>query len=188
MNTIIIHGMPDKEEYESTSSYQASKQHWIPWLVEAVAQKGETVTAPEMPHPYDPSYDAWVRVFETCPVTETTTLIGHSGGAGFLVRWLSEHPVSCNSLILVAPWIDPDHELKGAFFDFIIDPTLSERIASIVVLYGDNDMESVLKTVDELKAALPKVLFVALPGKGHCTTEDMGTNEFVEILPFITSS
>lgn len=185
MNTIIIHGMPDKEEYESAPSYKASEQHWIPWLMQTITQAGESAVAPEMPRPYEPLYDAWCSVFETCAITETTTLIGHSGGAGFLVRWLSEHPVFCKRLILVAPWLDPEHELATDFFDFTIDPKIPERIESITILYGDNDMEPVLKSVDELKAVFPHAVFVALPGKGHCTEEDMGTKEFVEILPFI---
>lgn len=45
-----------------------------------------------MPVPYAPSYEAWSRVFEERPITAGTIAVGHSCGAGFLVRWFATHP------------------------------------------------------------------------------------------------
>lgn len=188
MNAIIIHGMPSKEEYVSIAGYKASAQHWIPWLSHELIKRGIHADTPEMPKPYAPSYKDWCAVFEQFEITNDTILVGHSCGAGFLVRWLSEHPVLIKKLVLVAPWIDPEKTLSTDFFNFVIDTTLVSRIGSIVVLYGDTDEYDVLVSVDELKATLPGGYYSALPGKGHCTYEDMGTIVFPELLEVVLSS
>ncbi|MEX0652068.1 MAG: alpha/beta fold hydrolase [Candidatus Paceibacterota bacterium] len=73
-----------------------------------------------MPEPYLPNYEKWIEVFEQFKVDEETDLVGHSCGAGFLLRWLSENKINVGKLVLVAPWIDPINELgdENNFFDF----------------------------------------------------------------------
>jgi len=46
-----------------------------------------------MPEPYSPDYAKWCSVFKQFVIDSDTQLIGHSCGAGFLLRYLSENDV-----------------------------------------------------------------------------------------------
>ncbi len=141
-----------------------------------------------MPEPWQPDYDKFKAEFEKLTVNPDTILVGHSCGCTFLVRWLSETKKSVAKLILVAPWkfgADADAYRK-AFYDFTIDPELSQRVGSIY-LFTSNDEES------EGKAGLTMFhdaiggTIIDLPNHGHYTQGDMGTEEFPELLQLIMS-
>ncbi|HEY0980231.1 MAG TPA: alpha/beta hydrolase [Candidatus Paceibacterota bacterium] len=183
-NAIVIHGMPSKEEYIARGA-TSSKQHWLPWIKSELEAQGIAVETPEMPEPYAPQYEKWKAVFEQFPIDEETILIGHSCGAGFLVRWLSENKKKVGVVILVAPWMDPEHEereLVSDFFDFIIDPALAERTKGITVFISSDDDAPMQKTAELLKEAIAGLMVVEFAGKGHFTEGDMGTTEFPELL------
>lgn len=181
-NAIIIHGMPSKENYYSFGTDSESNCHWLPWLQKEFTIREILAQTPEMPEPYEPVYEKWCSVFNQFSVNEYTILIGHSCGGGFLVRWLSENKIKVGQVLLVAPWTDPEKELSTGMFDFIIDPDLVSKTAGLTVMYSLDDDETILKTVDELKAALPQAIFKEFSDKGHFTLEDTGTVEFPEIL------
>lgn len=180
---IIVHGMPSKEEYFDDSFPKPSKAHWIPWIKNALEEKGASVETPEMPEPYEPKYDLWVSGFEKLNVDENTILVGHSCGGGFLVRYFSEHPeLHSKKIILVAPWIDPEpHELDTGFFDFEIDKTLTDRV-ELVVFYSTDDYEVCIKSAEIIKENLPNGIYHKFSDKGHFTEGDLGTKEFPELL------
>lgn len=180
---ILIHGMPDKEEYFSDVKPSSSNKHWLPWMQKQLAMKSILSQAPEMPKPYDPNYDKWVEVFEQFKISNETTLVGHSCGGGFLLRYLSEHPnLHPKKIVLVAPWIDPEpHELDTGFFDFTIDPTLTDR-TSLIVFYSTDDDEPMVKTAEIIQRTLPNATYHEFDNKGHFTKGDLGTEEFPELL------
>ena len=71
---------------------------------------------------YQPKYELWKTEFEKNEIDEETSLVGHSNGAGFIIRWLSENKdVRVDKVILVAPWLDPTNRKGSEFFDFVID-------------------------------------------------------------------
>ncbi len=181
-NAIIIHGMPDKEEYDRVNGDLKAIGHWIIWIQEEFIKRGISAEVPAMPVPYEPKYDAWKKTFESYDITPETILVGHSCGAGFLVRWLSENKNKVGDVVLVAPWMDPTKEFTTEMFDFIIDPELVSRCKSLNVMYSIDDDKGVIITVDELKSALPTAVFKEFIDKGHFTLEDMGTLEFPELL------
>lgn len=185
-NAIIIHGMPDKEEYDRVEGSLKALGHWIIWLQKALVKKGVDAVVPAMPVPYEPKYEAWKNTFEQYDITPETILVGHSCGAGFLVRWLSENKNQVGKVVLVAPWVDPTKEYTTEMFDaFTIDPELVARCKEFTVVYSLDDDQGVIITVDELKAALPAGQFKEFSGKGHFTFDDMGTHEFPEILTIL---
>src|SRR3989344_7820689 len=108
---IIIHGMPDREEYYDVGRPASSNCHWFPWIQKQLLLKDIVAQTPEMPVPYNPEYNAWKKVFEGFYPDEETILIGHSCGAGFIVRYLSENNIKVGKVVLVAPWIDPNKKL-----------------------------------------------------------------------------
>ena len=104
---ILIHGTCNHVEYFSDQYPSLSNSHWFPWLQKQLLMHGYLAQAPEMPNATRPKYEEWKDTFQRFPIDGETILIGHSCGAGFLLRWMSELPARVARLILVAPWIDP---------------------------------------------------------------------------------
>lgn len=175
---IILHGMPSKEEYVSGEGSEPSKMHWLPWLKSELEKEGWEVYTPELPRPYEPVYEEWQRVFETFSINEETVLVGHSCGAGFLVHYLSEHPVKVGKVMLVGPWLDPTHELKTHFFDFTLDRDLAKKTQGITIFFSLDDGQEVLESVAKLQKEIPEIEMQTFTNCGHFTFEDMGTREF----------
>lgn len=181
-NAIIIHGMPYKEEYDDPHIPASSERHWLPWLREELKLRGIAAVTPEMPIPYNPEYQAWKNVFEQYPLSEETILVGHSCGAGFIIRYLSENNVKVGKVVLVAPWLDPEKSLDTGMFDFTIDTDLLSKVARLVIFSSTDDMEEVQESVAILKAKIPAIQVVEFKDYGHFCVEDMGTEAFPELL------
>lgn len=124
---IILHGMPEQNEYYDPQRPASSNCHWLPWIQKQLLLMNVVAQTPEMPVPFNPEYSAWKIMFERFSLDENTFLIGHSCGAGFIVRYLSENTVKVGKVVLVAPWIDPDHYLDTGMFDFKIDENIVQR-------------------------------------------------------------
>jgi len=177
---VILHGMPSEKSYLDAARDAQSNSHWLPWLQQQLVASGILAQTPELPRPYKPVYEEWEKVFEWFPTGENTMLVGHSCGAGFLVRWLSQHKGRVGKVALVAPWMDPHGEL-GGFFDFQIDPEVSQRAESITIFISEDDDEEMHDAVARIEKAWPDAQVVRMQGKGHFTLGDMGTREFPEL-------
>ncbi len=180
---IIIHGMWDSEnEHRDARNGAASNSHWLPWIQRQLIVKDILAQTPEMPHPYAPDYDAWKQVFEYFPLDTETILIGHSCGAGFIVRYLSEHDIHVGKVILVAPWIDPTHSLQSKMFEFGIDENIISKTKGITIFSSTDDMADVQESVKILTEKIKDARVVSFEKMGHFCFEDMGTEEFPELL------
>ncbi len=184
---IIIHGYNDKLEYADKSRPAASNDHWIPWIQRQLLLNGIEAQTPEMPGFFEPNYEAWKKMFERFEVNEDTILIGHSCGGGFLVRWLSENNKKVGKVILVAPWLDPNHVIDPDFFKFEIDPKISAKTESLVIMYSTDDAPEVLESIETLREKLVNAKFQEFSGKGHFTLNDMKTGEFPELLKNVSN-
>lgn len=184
---IILHGMPSKEEYlNNPERLSPSNEHWLPWLQQQLIGNGVLAQTPEFPEPYAPDYEKWREAFERFPVDEETMLIGHSCGAGFLARWLSEHAVNISKIALVAPWLDPEpRTLKNGFFEFEIDSTVQERTESIAIFSSADDDADIHKSAALVREAWPKAQLIEFEDKGHFTHGDMKTEEFPELRDYL---
>lgn len=141
---------------------------------------------PEIPNVYNPEYEVFVREVERFDINPETTLVGHSMGAGFWVRYLTEHPeITVNKVVLVAPWLNPDHEYDFDFFDFEIDQNIAECITELVVFSSDNDSQDVQDTVKILQEKLPTATIRNFHEYGHFTLKSMKTDAFPELLEAI---
>lgn len=180
--------MPSKEEYFDPNYPSPSNCHWFPWLQKKLILNGILTQTPEMPQPYQPDYKQWKKEFEQFTIDQNTTLIGHSCGGGFLVRYLSENKTAAHKLILVAPWLDPEREETTTFFDFTIDSSIQDRIQEIHILLSDNEeLTGIKESVEIIQKALPKAKFHLIQNMGHFCLEDMKTNEFPKLLELILS-
>lgn len=181
-NAIILHGKPDKEEYYSDAYPSCSNSHWLPWLQKQLLIQDIYAVTPELPQAYKPVYEKWQKEFEKHPVTKDTLLVGHSCGAGFLLRWLSDSKKSGDKLVLVAPWIDPEKKKVPEFFDFVIDSEIQNRFNYISIFISHDDSKEVLDSFEIIKKALPKSVVHEFDDKGHFCYEDLHTEQFPELL------
>lgn len=118
---VLLHGRPAKWQYDllKISHLKVSNTNWFSWLRKQLVKRGFEVESPEIPKSYKPEWNIWVKEVEKCKIGPETTLVGHSTGGGFWVRYLSEHPkLKVNKIILVAPWIDVEQANPVRFFRF----------------------------------------------------------------------
>jgi len=182
-NAIILHGRPSKAEYYGERFPSMSNSHWIPWLQSQLIKKDIPAATPDVPMNFKPDWPVWVKEVERFEIGPETILVGHSTGAGFWVRYLSEHKnLRVGKVILVAPYLDVEKEEEPEFFDFKLDPNISARTAGLTIFHSDNDMASVQSTTQHLRENLKEFKYVEFHSYGHFTMGSMKTQEFPELL------
>lgn len=183
LDCIIIHGCPSNAEKAMDPARRTYDKHWIPWVKKELMDRGIRTETPLMPDPWAPDYEAFKREFEKFDVSENTILIGHSCSSAFLVRWLGESKQKIKKLILVAPWkiADEGDEFRKNFYEYPIDETIKLRVGEIVMFTADDEEEGGRKSLAIFHKALGGKI-TELKGRGHYTLEDMGTEEFPELL------
>ena len=183
---IIIHGKPSKEEYFAPQMPAPSNNHWLPWIQRELLLNGILAQTPEMPEPYQPVYEKWCAVFEQFKIDKDTMLVGHSCGAGFLVRWLSEHPVKVGKVALVAPWIDPERQRGREMFDGLrIDADLAARTDGVCLFVSSDDYKEILDTAKKFKETIRNIHVEEFSNYGHFVTFSMKTDAFPELMRFL---
>ena len=187
-NAIILHGLLSKTEYYAEKYPSASNSHWLPWLQKHLMINDIKADTPEIPNVYEPVYETFVSEVERFDISPDTMLIGHSMGAGFWVRYLSEHPeLHVDKVVLVAPWLNLEHEYDIDFFDFKIDQSIIERVNEFIIFNSDNDMLPVQQTVEFIKEKVPATTVRVFHEYGHFTSGSMKTDAFPELLEALLS-
>lgn len=185
-NAILIHGRPDKEEYFDPKYPSASNSHWFPWLTKQLQIHNIFTVALEMPTPWQPRYEIWKKELERFDITPETTLVGHSCGGGFILRWLSEKKdTRVGKVVLVAPWLNPENNPRSDtadFFNFDVDPELVNRTAGVTIFHSDNDQQTIYASVQMIRDKVRKISYEEFHKYGHFCYGDMKTVEFPELL------
>ncbi len=185
---IILHGMPSKEEYFKPGRPSQSNSHWLPWLQHHLILRSILTQTPEMPEPYKPDYEKWCSLFEQFEINQDTSLVGHSCGGGFLIRYLSENKTNVGKVALVAPWINPDDgRPEKGFFNFEIDPDIVNRTKGIKLFFSTDDDKEELNTAELLKNRVKNLEVQEFNDRGHFTLGEMKTVEFPELLTYLIS-
>ncbi len=163
-----------------------SNMHWLPWLQKQLLIRDIPTATPEVPFSFRLDYEVWKEEFERYDISEETLLVGHSCGAGFLVRWLSEHKgVHVGKVILVAPWMDPKGKRYGDMYPCAIDERLIERTQGVTIFNSDNDRESIQMTVENLRSLFPGIEYREYHEYGHFMSKDLNGDAFPELLQYI---
>ena len=184
-NCIIVHGS-NSSEASSKEGKSENLRHWKPWLKRKLEENGIRTSNELYPENWLPDYDKWKKVFEKNSINEDTTLVGHSAGTAFILRWLSENEKKVDRVILVAPSVVKTEKYKrlSKLNDFEYDSSLKNSFNQIVVFYSDNDHEHIIESAKQIHSRLGGKL-ILLKGKGHFCFKDMGTKEFPELLESI---
>jgi predicted alpha/beta hydrolase family esterase len=184
-NAVLVHGAPSKEDYLDPQKPSESNAHWFPWLQKQLIINGINTQTPDMPDSYKPDYEKWRREFERYDIGPQTLLVGHSTGAGFLLRWLSENKdTSVGKIILVAPYIGFGAKVPTSFFNFTLDENLADRTGRLVIFNSDDDKGYIQRSANELRHKLKgaNTKYKEFQKYGHFTFEDMKSEKFSELL------
>lgn len=189
---IIIHGVcEDRDEYMREFGPPKSDAHWYPWVVGKLCLQGILTQRPEMPNAYiagGMKYGEWADTFGNFRIDSDAILIGHSAGAGFLLKYLSLNPgISCRQLILVAPWTDPVGEAGDFMAGWDGDPELPRRSGKIDVFFSADDAERIIESVRRIRGkyeSAPNLKIQKFADKGHFCLSEIG-REFPEILEVV---
>lgn len=188
MNAILVPGMPEESEHYDPSRPSNSEDHWFSWLKRQLIVRDIHANSVETPFPFKPRYEDWKKEFERFDIKADTILVGHSCGAGFLIRYLSEHKdLRVGRVVLVAPWTDPDdYEIVDVadFFDFKIDPNFPSKTDGVTVFISSDDEPSVVKTVENLKEEVKGIEYKEYKDQGHFTKGKYknGFNDLLEVI------
>lgn len=177
--------MPSQREDRIAKAFfiKYSRLHWLGWLSKRLRKNGYEVWAPEMPKPYAPDWDVWVKQAEKAPIGPDTLLVGHSCGGGFWLRYLSEHPkLKVGKVVLVAPWIDVAKTTAPEFFNFKLDPNLASRTKGLVIFNSTDDMKIIKLSVDKISQQVKSIKVRNFENYGHFTIFSMRTRKFPELL------
>lgn len=182
---LIIHGWSTKDEYYNPKYPTSSNSHWLPWVSKQLMIRDIHAITIEMPSSYYPEYEIWKKEFERFEIDNETSLIGHSCGGGFIVRWLSENPgVKVANVVLVAPWIGirPDQPFDKRFFEFDINPNITSQSNKFVIYHSVDDVDVIQESVSMLREEIASVSYREFDSHGHFTLHGMGTVEFPELV------
>jgi predicted alpha/beta hydrolase family esterase len=175
MNAILIHGYCDKAKYYDPNHPSMSNNQWFPWLTQQLMVQDIFTVAVELPEPWRPNYEKWRHELERFDINEQTILVGHSFGCGFLVRYLSEKNIKVGKVILVAPYMGLGHEenpeltmAEESFFDFDVDPNLTQKTTGLTIFKSTNDSQGVDDSIDMLMEKWNgSAKLITLPNRGH---------------------
>lgn len=182
-NAIILHGRPKRADYYAASGVAQSNAHWLPWLQQQLIVRDIFAVTPDIPHAYEPVWERWVQEVERFEIAPDTMLIGHSCGAGFWVRYLSEHPeLQVGKVVLVAPWIDVERDDPNRFFDFVIDPGVVARTKNLAIFHSTNDAPEIQSSVKKLRQELTGITYKEFKDFGHFDSDKLRDNGFPGLL------
>ncbi len=187
-NCVVVHGCPNyAEDNPDKSTYD---KHWMKWLGRELSKLGIVGSFPVMPTPWEPNYEAWKKEFEKNKIDENSILIGHSCGCAFLARWLAETKEVVKHLIFVAPWKVADASMsqqKVDWYSHDIDKSIRFR-AKYMTIFTSDDEELGGKQSAALFEEAWGIEPILLHKHGHYTLNDMGTEEFPELLSAILNT
>lgn len=153
-----------REQLKNTSlDYDRLKPQtsWKIWLRDQLP--GSDVLAPTMPNNSNAQYDEWCVMFEKLLpfFKEDVTLVGHSLGAIFLVKYISTRPLprTLSRLILVAaPY---DDETKESLGSFRLDsaPHLADSAKEIHFMHAKDDVVVPFSELAKYRVAVSSAQF-----------------------------
>ena len=178
---IIFHGACNEDDYYSSEYPSLSNSHWIPWLQKELLKKGYLTQTPEILYAFSPTYERYLAEINRYQLGEETVLIGHSCGAGFLLRYLSENNVKLKKVILVAPWLDPSREQTTDMFEFKLNQNLVNRSGQLVIYNSTNDDDSIKESLKIIQNKISSFKLKNFKNYGHFCYKDIGP-QFPELL------
>ena len=185
MNIVFCHGVMGPEDNWETREFREIKG-WKDWLQFQVEKDHDVLMQiPRFPHAHAllMKYDEWEKIMDKQDINTDTTLIGHSAGGGFILKYMAKHPdLHVKQIVLVAPWADAeDFQPFGFYQDFNLDNDIVKQTDfGCDLLISDDDMPHILTSFDKIMKHVPDIRVHKFSGRGHFLD-----SEFPELLQII---
>ena len=178
---IVIHGGTTFENYDEYLEFLSSKPlnidrftykpMWKELLQENLGGDYQ-VLLPAMPNKTNARYNEWKLWFEhfSSLFTNGCILVGHSLGAVFLAKYLSEEtlPIKVDATILIAtPFDDDSVEDLTDFKITSLNENLSNQAGELVFYNGLDDPVISERDLKKYQDALPSAEFNIIPAPDH---------------------
>jgi len=178
---ILIHGGSTFDTYKDYLAFlnnlkidlnRYKRTKWSDSLRQELGNKFD-VLLPKMPNPMNAKYDEWKILFKKISflLDNNVILIGHSLGAIFLVKYLSENkfPKKILATLLVSPPYD-DEGLEDSLGDFVLSKNLdklNKQGGKIFIYQSKDDLVVPYSHLKKYKKALPSVIIREFKKRGH---------------------
>ena len=183
---IVIHGGTTFANYDdflqslSTKTLHVDRFTYKPMWKELLQQNLGSeyqVLLPAMPNKTNARYEEWALYFShlTDIIEDDVILIGHSLGAIFLAKYLSENdfPRTIKATVLVAaPYNDESDEDLTNFKIESISDKLTNQAGRIVILAGSDDPVIPTSELQKYQEALPNAETHILSAPDHFVRQD----------------
>ena len=178
---ILIHGGSTFDSYKNYLAFlnnlkidlnRYKRTKWSDSLRQELGNKFD-VLLPKMPNPMNAKYDEWKILFKKIAflLDNNVILIGHSLGAIFLVKYLSENkfPKKILATLLVSPPYD-DEGMEESLGDFVLSKSLNKlnKHGGKIFIYQSKD-DSVVpySHLKKYKKVLPNASIREFKKRGH---------------------
>jgi predicted alpha/beta hydrolase family esterase len=193
---IVIHGGTTFSSYDKYLDYLRKKTITAERLTSASGWKNGLqstlghdyqVLLPSMPNATNAQYDEWKLWFERIVevITDDCILIGHSLGAVFLVRYLSENvfPKQIAATILIAaPFNDESDEDLTDFKLTQVPELFADQAGRVIFFMGSDDPVVAPSEIEKYRTALPTAEYNILSAPDHFVRP-----EFPELIRIVRS-
>ena len=189
---VVIHGGEAYIHYEDFISYLKTKEvdydtfftqrepRWKDLIRERLGDDYE-IAIPRMPNPANAKFEEWKIWFErTLPfLRDDVILIGHSLGAIFFAKYLSENvlPIHIQKVFLVAPAISNDGLVGEDGGDFLPSKTklgiITEQSEKVFLFHSKDDDVCPYSHSEEYAQYMPEAEFVSFQDRGHFIQSDI---------------
>ena len=178
---IFIHGGSTFKSYREYLSHLKSieidldryrKTKWSDSLNIGLGNKFD-VLLPKMPNPSNAKYNEWKIIFNKISklLEKNVILIGHSLGAIFLIKYLSENkfPKKILATLLISPPYDDDG-MEESLGDFILPKSLNKlnnQGGKIFIYQSKDDPVVPYSHLEKYKKALPNAIIREFKNREH---------------------
>lgn len=142
---------------------------WKPWLAQQLA--GYDVLTPSMPNKQNANFDEWSIYFEKLMpfFSDNVQLVGHSLGAMFLAKYLSQNPLNkkVRRIILVAGGYDDSTREDLGSFGLNSIGKLTDSSDDIHLLHSKDDLVVPFSELAKYQKELPGAAVHIFNGKSH---------------------
>ena len=193
---IVIHGGTTFAKYDDYLNYLKTKtinldrfkymSKWKETLQEKLGSEFE-VLLPSMPNSTNASYNEWKVWFDNLSklLEDGCILVGHSMGAIFLAKYLSENAFTCRikaTILIAAPFNDERTEDLTDFKLKEVSELFKSQSGKNIFFFGFDDPVIDSSEIQKYKDNLPSSEYNILPAPDHFLRSD-----FPELVATIAS-
>ena len=178
---IVIHGGTTFQDYDAYLKSLSEKKvdidrfiyrpKWKELLQDTLGSEYQ-VLLPSMPNSTNARYNEWTTWFAhiSSLFSDNCILIGHSLGAIFLAKYLSENSVPFKikaTILIAAPYDDESIEDLTDFKIATLTPRLAEQAGQLVFFNGEDDPVISMQDLQKYRDQLPSAEFHILSAPDH---------------------